>query len=181
MCENNVMSRKKLGSLLGAVVILILISIFGDPRDLLPADNSVITSTSTYQVIKVVDGDTITIDKDGERVSVRLIGVDTPETVDPRRPVECFGQAATDEVRRIIGNKAVRLTTDTSQGERDTYGRLLAYVYADDIFINQHLIAEGFGHEYTYIRSYAYQDAFRAAEREAEEERRGLWAPSVCN
>ena len=174
------MSKKKLSSLLGAIVILILISIFGDPRDFLPTESTVVTSTSTYKVLKVVDGDTITIDKNGERVSVRLIGVDTPETVDPRRPVECFGQAATDEMLKLVGDKSVRIEIDSSQGERDTYGRLLAYVYVGEKFINQHLIAEGFGHEYTYIRPYAYQKEFRAAERAAEEQHKGLWAPGAC-
>ncbi len=177
------MRRKRIaGSIFFAIVLLILIAL-GDPSVTGQHEEALSGATSTagtYRVTRVVDGDTITVLKGGKNVSVRLIGVDTPETVDPRKPVECFGEAATAEVERLIGQRSVRLEMDSSQDEYDTYGRLLAYVYVDDILINQHLIAEGFGHEYTFIRPYLYQEAFRAAERAARDAGRGLWAPEAC-
>ncbi len=174
--------RKKriVGSVFFALVLLILITL-RDPSvtDLLSAPAPL--PAGTYQVVKVVDGDTITILKDNKNQRVRLIGVDTPETVDPRRPVQCFGEAAAAEATRLLDNKAVRLETDPSQDTYDTYGRLLAYVYVDDVFVNEHLIAEGFGHEYTYKVPYAYREQFRAAEHVAKAAEKGLWAPGACD
>lgn len=174
------MSKKTLVNLLLGIVAVILLTFYDDARKLIPSTDSLVSSTSTYQVVKVVDGDTITIAKDGKNQSVRLIGVDTPETVDPRRPVECFGEAAAQEMQRLVAGKQVRLESDRSQGETDQYGRLLAYVYADDILVNKHLIAEGFGQEYTHIRPYAYQKEFRAAESSARAQEKGLWAHGMC-
>lgn len=175
------MRRKRIaGSIFFTVVLLALVAL-RDPSvtDLFEA--SAPLEADTYAVIKVVDGDTITIFKGDKNQSVRLIGIDTPETVDPRRPVQCFGEAAALEMHRLLDKKAVRIETDPSQDAYDTYGRLLAYVYVDDVFVNKHLIAEGFGHEYTYIRPYSYQAEFRAAEKAAQAAEKGLWAPGVCS
>lgn len=146
----------------------------------LPTTNTP-TPAGSYRVVKVVDGDTITIDKDGAHQSVRLIGVDTPETVDPRRPVQCFGEEATRAMRSLVAERIVRIETDASQGEYDTYGRLLAYIFTPDgTLVNQYLIYEGFGHEYTFQLPYARQADFRAAEADARLAQKGLWAPGVC-
>ena len=93
----------------------------------------------TYPVAKVIDGDTISIIKDGKTVTLRLIGLDTPETVDPRKPVQCFGKAASDKAKELLTGKTVRLEFDPSQGlpsfaeasegTVDKYGRTLAYVF----------------------------------------------------
>ena len=139
-----------------------------------------------YPVVKVVDGDTITILKDGEKVTVRLIGLDTPETLDPRKPVQCFGKEASDKAKQILSGSDVRIETDPSQGEYDKYGRLLAYVYApanvrpQGILINEYMISEGYGHEYTYNLPYTYQAQFKAAEQSAREAKKGLWADGAC-
>ena len=141
---------------------------------------SEIVDVQTYSVTKVIDGDTIVIEKGGAKETVRLIGLDTPETVDPRSPVQCFGKAASDEAKRMLTGKRVRLEMDASQDERDKYGRLLAYVYVDDVLFNQYMIVNGFGHEYTYNIPYKYQKEFKGAESVARAQKRGLWADDVC-
>jgi micrococcal nuclease len=128
-------------------------------------------TAATRLCVRVVDGDTLELDG-GERV--RLIGVDTPETVDPRRPVEYFGKEASAFTRRMAEGKTVRLEYD--QDTRDRYGRTLAYVYLPDgILLNAEIIRQGYGHAYTRF-PFRYQEEFLALEREAREQGRGLWA-----
>lgn len=140
---------------------------------------------NTYPVVKVIDGDTISIMKNGKTVTLRLIGLDTPETVDPRKPVQCFGKAASDKAKEILTGKTVRLEFDASQGTFDKYGRTLAYVFLADpstslgasgTSFNEYMIAAGYAHEYTYNLPYKYQKEFKAAESHAREEKKGLWA-----
>ncbi|MBM3271851.1 nuclease [Candidatus Kaiserbacteria bacterium] len=134
-----------------------------------------------YPVAKVVDGDTIEVLKDSERVTVRLIGINTPETVDPRRPVQCFGKEASVEAHRVLAGQSVSLETDPSQDTYDKYGRLLAYTFLPDgSLFNEHMIAAGFAHEYTYDQPYKYQKQFKEAEQAARFAGRGLWALSTC-
>lgn len=122
-------------------------------------------------VVRVVDGDTLVLDGD-ERV--RLIGVNTPETKDPRRPVEYFGKEASAFTRRLAEGKRARLAYD--QERTDRYGRTLAYVYLEDgTFLNAEIIRQGYGHAYTRF-PFRYADEFRTYEREARENNRGLWA-----
>lgn len=121
--------------------------------------------------VRVIDGDTIELDG-GERV--RLIGVDTPETVDPRRPVQYFGKEASAFTRRMVEGKDVRLEQD--QDTLDRYGRTLAYVYLQDgTFLNAELVRQGYGHAYTRF-PFRYEQQFVELEREARENGRGLWA-----
>ena len=87
----------------------------------------------TYAVTKVVDGDTIAVLMDGKKVTIRLIGMDTPETVDPRKPVQCFGIEASDKAKELLTGQAVEIEQDDSQDTYDKYGRLLAYVYLPDL------------------------------------------------
>ena len=82
-----------------------------------------------FTVIKVVDGDTIWVDHDDRREKIRMIGLDTPETVDPREPVQCFGREASAQAKTILGGQQVYLETDPSQDTVDKYGRTLAYVW----------------------------------------------------
>ena len=135
-----------------------------------------------YKVTKVTDGDTIHIDRDGEDVTVRLLGINTPETVDPRRQVECFGKEASARMKEIVGGQIVRLEYDNSQSLRDAYDRLLAYVYLEDgQMVNRKMIAEGYAYEYTYLTPYHYQSEFRDLQRLAKSSGRGLWSPDTCN
>ncbi len=135
----------------------------------------------SYHVVHVVDGDTIDVEKDGVKVRVRLIGINAPESVDPRRPVQCFGIEASNEMKRILDGQSVRLEQDPSQDTYDKYHRLLAYVFLPDgTNVNEHMIAAGFAHEYTYRLPYRYQKEFKAAEAAAREAERGLWNTGVC-
>lgn len=135
----------------------------------------------TYPVVHVVDGDTFDIQMNGKKERVRLIGVDTPETVDPRKPVQCFGKEASAQTKKLVEGKEVRIETDPSQGERDKYGRLLVYAFtADGTNVGLHLIAEGFAHEYTYNLPYKYQRAFKEAEAAAQRAKKGLWSDTAC-
>ena len=116
-----------------------------------------------------------------ETEKVRLIGLNTQETVDPRKPVECFGKEASAEAKRILTDQSVRLETDPSQDKYDKYGRLLAYVFlSDGTNFNQSMIANGYGYEYTYSLPYIYQKEFKQAEKYARENKRGLWADGIC-
>lgn len=122
-------------------------------------------------VERVIDGDTLELDG-GERV--RLLGVDTPESVHPQRPVEHFGREAGEFTRRLAEGRTVRLEFD--QERTDRYGRTLAYVYLDDnTFLNAEIIRRGYGFAYTRF-PFRYLEEFRALEREARQQRRGLWA-----
>jgi len=132
-------------------------------------------------VIRVIDGDTIIVNINGKKETVRLIGLDTPEIVDPRKPVECFGKESSEEAKRILAEKSVQLKTDPSQALRDTYHRLLAYVFLEDgTNFNELMIKNGYGYEYTYDVPYAYQKEFKQAEKYARENKRGLWSGGVC-
>ena len=134
-----------------------------------------------YYVISVTDGDTIRVNYNGRSTPVRMIGIDTPETVHPNKPVECYGPESSEYARRHLSNKSVQLEFDNSQGMTDKYGRLLAYVYVDGVSYNFHAIKDGYAYEYTYNSAYKYQKEFMFAESEAESENRGLWSPSTCN
>lgn len=135
-----------------------------------------------YSVTKVVDGDTITINLDGTSEAIRLIGINTPETVDPRKPVECFGKQASDEAKTLLSGKKVRIEKDLTQGERDKYGRLLAYIFRDDgLFFNEHMIQQGYAYEYTYNKPYKYQTQFKADQVLAKSQGKGLWATGICD
>lgn len=135
-----------------------------------------------YSVNRVVDGDTIAVNIDGTVEKVRLIGVDTPETVDPRKLVQCFGIEASNYVKTLLTSKNVALESDGSQGDKDKYNRLLRYVYlSDGTNLNEDIIAKGYGHEYTYNLPYKFQDKFKQAEHDAQTKNIGLWASNACN
>lgn len=131
---------------------------------------------STRRVERVVDGDTIVVGG-GERV--RFIGIDTPETVDPRKPVQCFGEAASQFTKHLLPpGTGVRLAYDVERTDR--YGRTLAYVYRarDGLFVNLVLVQRGYAQAATYPPDVEHADDFVAAARRAREQGRGLW--SAC-
>jgi len=130
----------------------------------------------TYaKVVNVVDGDTFTLDS-GK--IVRMIGMDTPETVAPGKPIQCYGKEASKKTEELIEGKEVKLEKDVS--ETDRYNRLLRYVYVNDIFVNEYLVAEGYAKASSYPPDIKYQDRFTEAQRKAQEENKGLWNTSVC-
>jgi micrococcal nuclease len=137
---------------------------------------------NTYSVIKVVDGDTLSIDLNGTATTLRLIGINTPETVDPRKPVECFGVEASNKAKEMLSGKYITIETDPTQDMYDKYGRLLAYVYLPDgTNFNKFMVAEGYAYEYTYNVPYIYQSEFKQAQQEARVQKIGLWADGVCD
>jgi micrococcal nuclease len=134
-----------------------------------------------FTVTKVVDGDTIWVNNNGKRQKIRMIGMDTPETVDPRKPVQCFGLEASAQAKTILGGQSVYLETDPSQDTVDKYGRTLAYVWTTSgRLFNLDMIADGYAHEYTYYVPYRYQQEFKAAQSDARTQERGLWSPKAC-
>lgn len=133
------------------------------------------------QVVEVVDGDTVKVLQAGREVTVRLIGMDTPETKDPRKPVQCFGPQASAQATRLMAGRSLWLTRDPSQAATDKYGRELAYAWLPDgTFYDWRMIRDGFAREYTYHAAYTYQAQFVAAQSAARAEGRGLWARTTC-
>ena len=126
---------------------------------------------------RVVDGDTIRVRIGGREEPVRLVGIDTPESVKPGTPVQCFALAASARTKALLPKgSAVRLVRDVE--ERDRYGRLLAYVYRarDNLFVNLALAREGYAVVLTVPPNVAHAEEFVTAAREAREEGRGLWS-----
>ena len=144
-----------------------------------------ITAPSTddlYLVTKVIDGDTLEVERNNIKEKVRLIGINTPETVDPRRKVECFGREASDYAKKTLSGQSIHLVFDSSQDQRDKYGRLLAYIYlSDNSLFNLQMISAGYAYEYTYKIPYLHQAEFKSAQATAKTNKLGLWSPSSCN
>ena len=135
------------------------------------------------RVTKVADGDTITVETQGRSTPVRLIGVDTPETVAPGQPIGCFGQQASDYTKQTLTERIVRLEIPRIGDSEDAYGRILAYVYLDtdgdgayEHLFNEDLIELGLARITTF--SHAYSREFERLREEAEERGAGLW--SAC-
>ncbi|MGH2574042.1 MAG: thermonuclease family protein [Actinomycetota bacterium] len=121
----------------------------------------------------MVDGDTINVLRTGEVVTLRLIGVDTPETVHPTKPVECYGKTASRFTKRRLEGASVELEYDVQRLDR--YGRTLAYVWIGDELFNETLLARGFAQLQTIPPDVKYVDRFRAAQRGARKDGLGLW------
>lgn len=165
--------KKKLVSL---VVALILIGVGYVANRYQPPSNVLGTvSPGYYRVTEVADGDTISIDMNGKVERVRFIGVDTPETQDPRKAVQCFGKAASSFTKDLIGNQPVRLESDELSTNRDRYNRLLRYVYLpNNDLVQEKIISEGYGFAYTSF-PFTKSDHFKQLENRAREQGRGLW------
>lgn len=145
-------------------------------------NSTIPVSAIKVKVLRVVDGDTIHVLLNNKDVTIRMIGIDTPETVDPRKPVQCFGKEASNHARQLLDGTTVYLEQDTSQGDYDKYNRLLSYIWmADGRLFNQVMIAEGYAFEYTYNLPYNYQTQFKSAQRNAQNQQIGLWSPNTCN
>lgn len=130
-------------------------------------------------VVSVVDGDTIVVRVDGTDEKVRLIGLNTPETVAPSRPVMCFGKEASARTKQLLpAGTGVQLVRDVEA--RDRYDRLLAYVYrsSDGLFVNLDLVQRGFGDQYPFPPNEAHAPAFRDAAKAARASGTGAW--SAC-
>jgi len=128
-------------------------------------------------IVEVVDGDTVKVKRSLKTETIRIIGIDTPETKDPRYPVQCFGKEATNKAKELLDGKRVILET---KEERDKYGRLLAYIRVDREDFGENMIGGGFAFHY---RQYPHDrmEAYDKAENFARENDRGLWRQDTCN
>lgn len=134
------------------------------------------------KVVKVVDGDTVHVDRSGQTLKIRIVGIDTPETVHPGKPVQCYGPEASRRAEELMGGKTVGIEYDDSQGRLDRYGRTLAFIWLPDgRLYTEVMLEEGFAEEYTYDGAYKYLERHRAAQDRARQDGRGLWAHDTCN
>lgn len=186
------MTRPALRRLTHLLICLALVAVL----DFLSSNESVVSApqdtesivvaaslySDVYTVTRVVDGDTIEVkDETGKLSKVRLIGINTPETVDPRKTVQCFGKEASNRTKTLLMGQIVNLKADPTQDNSDKYGRILRYVFlSDGTDVNLSLIRDGYAYEYTYRTPYQHQIAYKAAQIEARTAERGLWAPGTC-
>ncbi len=168
--------------LLGALVIFICGFLLGNAKSIESNTKSpetipspTVSPVNEVKIKKIIDGDTIEME-DGRKL--RYIGIDTPETVDPRRPDGCFGKEASEVNKQLVEGKEVRLEKDVS--ETDVFGRILRYVWVGDVFVNDYLVRQGFAKAVSFPPDIKFQEQFRQAEAEARENKRGLWADGVC-
>ncbi len=135
------------------------------------------TGLTRATVIRVIDGDTIEVSIGDQSLKVRYIGIDTPETVDPRRPVGCLGKEASERNRQLVLGMTVGLERDVS--ETDDFGRLLRYVWVEGAMVNAILVSEGYAAASTYPPDVRHDNLFASLQMEARQAGRGLWGP-VC-
>lgn len=141
-----------------------------------------LSATARATVQKVIDGDTIDVVVDGKRERVRLIGIDAPEVEYEDKLADCFAGESAARLKDLIGGKTVSLSSDPTQEDRDSYDRLLRFVYLpDNTNINKKMIEEGYAYEYTYKGiPYQYQKEFQDAESEAKKLKKGFWTDGAC-
>ncbi len=136
----------------------------------------IVAPAGYYRVTEFADGATITVDMNGQAEKIRFIGVDTPETQDPRKAVQCFGAAAADFTKKTIGQQPVRLEAAPPNTNRDRYNRLLRYVYLQDgSLINAEIIKQGYGFAYTSF-PFTKLEEFKQHQKQAQSQNLGLWA-----
>ncbi len=144
-------------------------------------DNSTQTQefAGKYLVTKVVDGDTYKINYEGKEQKVRLIGIDTPESVHPNKEKNTnYGKQASNYVKQLIENQYITLEFDISK--TDKYGRLLAYVYLENgEMLNEKLIKEGYAKVATYPPNVKYVDDFKSLQEEARKNKEGFWKEEI--
>lgn len=169
-------SRKKAVRILVLSILASMLTLAQQKGYLQPlADTAEQNQPGLYKVVSFADGDTISVDMNGTTEKVRLIGVDTPETHDPRKAVQCFGQAAAAFTRQTIGANRVRLESDPQNTNRDRYDRLLRYVYLPDgTLVNAEIIKQGFGFAYVYF-PFSKLEGFKNYQKDAEKAKTGLW------
>lgn len=127
-------------------------------------------------VVRVIDGDTFTARDGSILFTVRLIGVNAPESVDPKTPVQCWGPEASQHLKQYLSGKTVVLQADSAVGNKDAYGRILRYVLLnDETNVNKWLINQGDAREYTFKTPYSLQKEFKQAQLEAKQKKLGLW------
>ncbi len=194
--------RRSIKTMIGCLVAIVVIAIghaasrntirSSAPSSHQPTVSSSTSSTSPVavtstnaRIVRAVDGDTLVARIDGAQndVRVRLLGVNTPESVDPRRPVQCFGKEASHFTASLVEGKRVNLIEDAEADDRDVYNRLLRNVELEDgTDVNQTLVREGYAYAYvSFPMNRARKNEMRRLEAEARRAGRGLWNPSTCD
>lgn len=164
--------------LLWAIGLVIVVFAAGQQTDWLSRPPQVLQESNPgfYEVIRFSDGDTIVVDMNGKEETIRMIGVDTPETHHPDLPVQCYGPAAAAYTNNLIADQRVRLEADPTNQNRDRYDRLLRYVYLPDgRLVQAEIIKSGHGFAYTSF-PFTKKDEFMRLEQEAKQNYKGLWA-----
>lgn len=181
------MSRRQIRLFVSVAIFLsfafyqISVSYFSQPKSTEVPDNVLGQRDENFTVSKVIDGDTIEVNIDGNKEKVRIIGINTPETVDPRREVECFGKEASSKAKELLLGQKVRLESDPSQAEQDEYDRLLRYVFlSGGKDFGKIMIQQGYAYEYTYDLPYKYQKEYKEAQQQAQTSNIGLWRDGLC-
>lgn len=183
--------RSKVGIAVGIVFVLLVIGLLSSKKETPPVaqisttnsfntntvqQNTNVTVASKATVTEVVDGDTVKL---ADGTTIRVVGIDTPETKDPRKPIQCFGQEASKKMQALVEGKEVNL--EENPGDTvDKYGRQLRYLALNGVDVGAALVREGYAFAY---RPYPHQrmDTYIKLEREARQAKRGLWAESSCN
>lgn len=170
--------RKIQRIIIGLIATILLATLYGSqqtkPDPTIGAINKL--QPGLVAVTSVVDGDTIEVSIEGVSEKVRLIGIDTPETKDPRKPVQCFGQAASSKMKELVEGKGVKLVAEPGDSDRDKYQRLLRYAYLPDgSLVNATMVSEGYAFAYT-VFPFSKLEEFRALEQQARAASRGLWS-----
>ena len=155
------------------------VEITGTPEASAVPDTASLDGLTQALVTRVVDGDTIVVSIEGEEFRVRYIGIDTPETVDPRRPVACFGVEASARNSELVDGLTIGLERDVS--ETDSFGRLLRYVWVGDQMVNATLVEEGYATASTFPPDVKYSDTFAELQSEAQSEGSGLWGDTCSS
>jgi endonuclease YncB( thermonuclease family) len=183
MAQRRLVPKKIRPWIAGGIIVLILLGQFFGWFDNPQPEQSpnAREKSGTHEVVRFVDGDTVVVRLDGKDETIRMTGVDTPETNAPGTPVQCYGPAASAYTKNLIGNQQVRLERDTASDNRDRYGRLLRYVYLPDgRLVAEELIKNGYGFAYT-VFPFAKKDVFVAAEENAKSANKGLWGNCTVN
>lgn len=171
--------KKKVYNILFGLAIVVVAYLLNEAgiitnKDDLTETNS-LKDTTKYTVTRVVDGDTIVLSQGEDSFKVRLIGVDTPESVHPNKEKNTeFGKIANNYTKEKLLNKEVALELDVQ--ETDKYGRILAYVYIDGVMFNKMLLQSGMAKIATYPPNVKYVEEFKVLEKQARENKVGLWS-----
>lgn len=169
-------------STLSFLIFSLIVAIYEFYWSATPDQSILGVNESLVPVVAVVDGDTFKVDINGTIETVRLVGINTPESVDPRKPVECMGKEASDRLKTLIANTSVRLEKDPTQSNKDRYGRLLRFTFLPDgTDVGLLLIEEGYASESLYSKTpHKYRQQYLSAEQQAQQQQKGLWSPAIC-
>lgn len=171
--------KKKIIRVVSSVLVALLLLVL-QKQGWLPGHQTITESVQNntpglYKVVKFDDGDTIAVDMQGKTETIRFIGVDTPETHDPRKPVQCYGKTASAFTKQLVGDSPVRLEADPLSGNRDRYDRLLRFIYLPNgTLVNEALVTGGYAFAITGF-PHTKMDDFVRDEATAKAEGRGLW------